>query len=196
MSINFKLATSGLEVLPLQRALQAQPALFGLRDQRTRAYQGQQSPHKMSDIWARFNAWENVVADWDKARFEPHESVWYPEAAKIPQVRPIVFDLMRIVEGEKLGAVLITKVPPGGRIESHVDGGWHALHYSKFYVPIQNGKGAVFCWEDGCIDPALGEAYWFVNQTPHWVINDSDEDRIAMIVCIKTSLFPVNHERK
>jgi hypothetical protein len=32
---------------------------------------------------------------------------------QLPAVRKIVFDVMHAVQGEKLGGVLITKVPPG-----------------------------------------------------------------------------------
>lgn len=85
-----------------------------------------------------------------------------------------------------LGGILITRVPPGGEIKPHVDAGWHAGYFSKFYVAVQNEPGAVFGWDDGEIHAKTGEAYWFRNDVPHWVRNDSGADRIAMIVCIRT----------
>ena len=33
--------------------------------------------------------------------------------------------------------------------------------------------------------PMEGEVIWFNNSYPHAVTNDSDKDRIGMIVCIK-----------
>lgn len=183
----FECVTDALDVMPLQVRLRAHPELFDRRPQRRI---GPGSPHsRMVDIWARMNAYDNVIADWDEARFKPHESVWYPEEKEIPELKPLVYDLMRIVEGDRLGAVLITKLPAGEKIAPHVDGGWHAGHYSKFFVPIQNGSGARYCWSDGYIEPSLGEAWRFDNSVPHWVNNDSDEDRIALIVCIKTDRF-------
>lgn len=173
-------------VLPLQHVLNSKPGLWGRRNFR-KASEG--SPHSgMTDIWARYRDFSEMQ-DWDKFRFTPFESVWYPESEEIPQVRPLVFKLMAAVEGERLGAVLITKLPPGGRIEPHTDSGWHAENHSKFYIPIQNGEGANFHWEDGFIAPKLGEVWRFDNSVPHWVTNDSDTDRISLIVCIKTDMF-------
>lgn len=183
---NFLKIADGLDVVALRLALVRQPELFGLRTARADV---DASPHtQMTDIWARYNAPEHL-AQGPAAFNGEHDSVWYPEAAFIPQVRPVVFDLMRRVEGERLGGVLITKIPPAGRIAPHVDGGWHAGYYEKYYVPIQNEPGAVFGFEEGEIHAIPGEAYWFNNSRLHWVENHSTCDRIAMIVCIRSHKF-------
>ncbi len=176
--MNFNLIASGLPVMPLQHALVRQPELFGQRGTRAEIY----AHRAMSDIWVRYNDAANLGPTFN----DEHDSVWYPEAAAIPQVRPIVMSLMSIVEGERLGGVLITKVPAGGEIKPHVDGGWHASYYDKYFVPILNDAGAVFGFEDGVIAPQVGDVWWFRNDRPHWVKNDSSRDRIAMIVCIKS----------
>ena len=180
---NFFKIAEGINVLPLQMALIRQPELFGKHKQRAQAYG---SPHtEMSDIWVRYNAIENLEKDPSTFNDE-HDSVWYPAYYALPQIRPIVFWLMAHVEGERLGGVLITKIPAGGKIAPHVDRGWHAEYYDKYYIPIQNDEGAVFCFEDGIISPKLGDIYWFRNDNPHWVENNSSRDRIAMIVCIRS----------
>lgn len=178
----FQKIAQGVNVLPLQMALVRQPELFHKHKERAETYG---TPHSgMTDIWVRYNDAKNLA---DLSTFnDEHDSVWYPEAAFIPQVRPIVFGLMNLVEGERLGGILITKLPPGGKIASHVDHGWHAGYYEKYYVPIQNDEGAVFGFPDGEIRPQLGEIYWFRNDVPHWVENNSNRDRIAMIVCIRS----------
>lgn len=181
---NFLKIADNLNVLPLQLALVRQPELFGRRSARKDGYEG--SPHTaMSDIWVRYNDPDNLAKGMEAFNSE-HDSVWYPEAAYIPEVRAICLQLMAMVGGERLGGVLITKIPPGGEIAPHVDRGWHAEYYDKFYVPIQNDEGAVFGFEDGEIRPRLGEAYWFHNGRPHWVKNESSRDRISLIVCIRT----------
>jgi hypothetical protein len=180
---NFLKIADGINVLPLQMALVRQPELFGTRTARRDGYS---SPHAlMSDIWVRYNAFENFQRDPVTFNDE-HDSVWYPEAAKIPEARQIAMGLMSLVGGERLGGVLITKIPPGGKIAPHVDRGWHAEYYEKYYVPIQNDEGAIFGFEDGVIHARPGEAYWFYNGNLHWVENNSARDRIAMIVCIRT----------
>ncbi len=177
---NFLKIADGVNVIPLQLSLVRQPELFGRNRERGDSYD---SPHsEMKDIWVRYNDRNNVVPGVDTE----HDSVWYPEYYKLPELRPIVFWLMNHVQGERLGGVLITKIPPGGKIAPHIDRGWHAGYYEKYFIPIQNDDGAVFGFEDGVIAPKLGEVYWFRNDNLHWVENNSSRDRIALIVCIRS----------
>lgn len=159
----------------------------GLWDEHNKRRTFPNSPHsQMTDIWARFGD----VSDGDYSILgEEHDSVWYKSASVIPNIKDIVFKLMTEVKGERLGGVLITKLPPGGKITPHIDGGWHAEYYEKFYIAIKNPQGASFCFENAIISAEDGECYWFRNDVLHWVENNSDEDRIAMIVCIKTDMF-------
>jgi len=146
------------------------------------------SPHKeMTDIWVRYKDPEECIktGDWSAFTCE-HESEWLKD---FPQVKEIAEKLMAFLDGERLGGILITKLPPNGKIESHTDTGWHASYYDKYFVPIKNEKGAKFCFETGEIEPKAGECYAFRNDKLHWVKNDSSEDRIAMIICIKQNKF-------
>lgn len=135
----------------------------------------------MSDIWVRYNAIENMGAGFN----DEHSSVWYPAADRLPEALRIVFTIMMLVKGERLGGVLITRLKPGGKILRHVDDSWHSHYYDKFLVPIQNEAGAEFFWDDFSICPVAGDVYEFCNTIPHWVENNSASDRIVMIVCIK-----------
>ena len=180
--------TKSLDVLPLQQELLANLDEFDKYDYR-RTFPN--SPHaQMNDIWVRYNDVRPFEAKGSLEGFEAeHDSIWYPVVEKLPSVKKVVFDLMHIVDGERLGGILITKLPAGGHISRHTDAGWHAQYYDKFYVPILNSKGSIFGFDDGLIDPELGEAWWFDNSNPHWVDNKSNTDRIAMIVCIRTEMF-------
>lgn len=181
---NFLKIADGINIAPLQMALVRQPELFGRRTLRADRYE---SPHtQMTDIWVRYNEYSNLERSPTTFN-DQHDSVWYPEAECIPEVRGIVMSLMAHVGGERLGGVLITKIPPGGGIEPHVDTGWHAEYYEKYYVPILNDTGAVFGFPDGVINAMPGEVYWFRNDVLHWVKNGSQRDRIAMIVCIRAN---------
>ena len=138
------------------------------------------SPHaEMVDIWARFGKPEDMGG--------PHESEWYEAATE--SIKDICFKIMYLVRGETLGGVLITKLQPGGHIAPHVDSGWHAGYYEKFYLSIRSPKNSVFGFECGNIESKPGDLYWFRNDVPHWVTNDTDEERISMIICIKTDEF-------
>ena len=146
------------------------------------------SPHEeMTDIWVRFNDPEPCKESGDWSSFiEEHESIWLKRFTSVDR---ICKQLMKLTEGERLGGVLITKLPPCGKIHPHIDSGWHAEYYDKYYVPIKNGKGARFCFDDGFIEPEEGQVFAFRNDVTHWVENNSEQDRIAMIICIKQSKY-------
>ena len=169
-----------VDVSGLKSAVLLHPELFDAHPERRVAYG---SPHNgMSDIWVRYNSPYKKGLHFN----DEHVAQWYPSVEFIPEVLPVVFDIFQRVGGEVLGGVLITKLPPNGTIEKHVDAGWHAGFYDKFYVPIQNAEGSLFCFDDGNIEAVEGDVYQFDNSVPHWVENNSDQDRISMIVCIRT----------
>lgn len=144
-----------------------------------------QSPHReLSDIFVRYNARENFTGD-RQAFNEPHDAVWWPSLDQLPSARDIVFALMHHVEGERLGMVLITKIPAHSRCHPHVDTGWHARHYDKYAVQLASAPDQAFVVDGVALSAEPGECYWFDNSRPHWVVNDSDEDRMTMIVCIR-----------
>lgn len=137
----------------------------------------------MTDIWLRYGDINEMVESGDYSKIaDEHDSIWLKD---LPECKKLCFQIMNMVDGERLGGVLITKLPIGGKILPHQDSGWHAEYYDKYFIPIQNAKGAVFGFESGIIDPVEGDVWAFDNSYTHWVENGSDRERIAMIVCIK-----------
>lgn len=172
-----------VSVSKLQMQLKKAPQLWDQYPERTLAYG---SPHSgVSDIWVRYRNRDEFNGDWAEFANSPHDCVWYEAADYIPAVRDIAFDLMSWVRGERLGGVLITKVPAGGRVMPHVDGGYNALTYDKFAVLLESADGQGMHYEDGCMAGDPGSVFWFRNDVPHWVVNDSTVDRITLIVCIQ-----------
>lgn len=168
--------TTGVNVMPMLWALQANPWLWDTNDARTR---DPSSPHHhLSDIWVRYAA-PGVDAS------QPHEAVWY-EAAEYLPIREIVYPLMAAVQGVQLGGVLITRIPAGRNCEPHIDHGWHARHYEKFAVQIQSAPGQMFCFDDARLETQPGDIFTFDNSFSHWVENPTAHDRITAIVCIRT----------
>lgn len=170
-----------LDTSPLKEKLVSTPQLFGLHTWRSDVY----AHSDMKDIWVRYNAESKIGARFN----DMHYPEWYPCYWKHlkPMVDLVVQPLMAAVQGESLGGVLITKLPPGACVKRHIDKGWHAQFYEKFYVAVKNAPGAVFGFEGGDIAPNEGDVYCFNNGIPHWVNNFSTEDRISMIVCIRTN---------
>lgn len=170
------------DVSRLQDQLICQPQLWDTIRHRT---EHPQSPHReVSDIWVRYNPIDNFQGDMQAFNAE-HVSHWYPVAGQLPEAVRIADELMTELVGKTLGAVLITKIPAGCQVYPHVDQGWHARHFEKFAIQIQGHprQGFHFAAED--LITAPGDLFWFDNAYPHWVSNDSDEDRITLIVCIR-----------
>jgi aspartyl/asparaginyl beta-hydroxylase (cupin superfamily) len=175
--VKIKKIAHGMNVAPMLWALHENPQLWDEYPYRTNR---PDSPHReVEDIWARCSEPYGV---WNH---EPHDSVWYPCAALLP-IKLMVYDLMRYVEGDRLGAVLITKVRPGCSVKPHHDPGWHARHYDKYAIQVQSAPGQAFCFEGEQLVSKPGDVYWFDNAHTHWVTNESNQDRITVIACIRT----------
>jgi hypothetical protein len=188
MSKYFNTIAVNFNVMPLQIALRRQPRLFGKYKERCIG----ESPHRESDdIWVRYNNYENVIKvdaplNSEHPANAPHRSVWYPVYYQLPQLRPLIFDLMNLVEGEDLGTVLLVKLEPGKQVYPHSDSGWSAGYYEKYFIPIQTSAKATFNFPDGVIAPELGHVYWFDNSILHSYTNNTPDDVIMLIVTIRS----------
>lgn len=174
---NILTLASGINVMHLQLQLKRNPQLWNTRTERT---QSPESPHReVSDIWLRYSG-----GAFEDSR-KPHESVWFDSADLLSEVKKHARHVMTLVQGDALGGILITRIPPGGKVYPHVDGGWNAETFDKFALQIASHQQQAFCYADGQHVTMPGDLYWFNNQESHWVINDSPVERITMIVCVK-----------
>ena len=174
--IPIRLIGRGVNVAPLREALAANPGLWNQQTARTAP---EDSPHHgLDDIWCRFADPATMREDGS------HDSIWYPPADVLP-VRDLVFQLMAAVRGERLGGVLITRIPAGGMCKPHTDPGWHARYYDRFAIQIDAAAGQAFCFEGVRLVTVPGDVFWFDNSQTHWVTNDSPHDRVTLIACIR-----------
>lgn len=187
----------GVNVETLNAELAARPGMWDINPLRKSL--GDKPHARMSDIWVRYNDFAKYNPEKPAAFNDEHVPVWYPAWDHLAALKPIVHGLMTAVEGEMLGGVLITRIPPGEGIGRHVDRGWHVEYYDKFYVTLKSSPGADFvCEHDGVterLNPKPGEIWLFDNRKPHWVENNSMEDRVTLIVCIRTEMFGRHLER-
>lgn len=176
---NFLKIADGVDTIPVLNALMLNEDLWNSSPLRT-LYP--ESPHHEADdilLWFNdLNQDPSVIVD-DKA------VVPFPGWDRLPQVRPIVFDLMRRVEGVQLGRVMITRLKPGGQIYPHEDAGAPAEFYSRYQVALQSGPGCLFHCGDETAYFAPGSVWNFRNQITHSVVNNSADDRIVIIADIR-----------
>lgn len=177
---NFQQLAINVDILPLLHAIQHQPGLWNANDIRTKY---PQSPHHQADdIILRFN---EIPDDISKI-VNDKECFNYPALQALPQARVLIFDLMRRVEGEQLGRVLITRLSPGKSILPHKDEGAPAEYYERYHLILQNFPGSVFHCGGESVTMQSGDCWWFNNCEEHSVVNNSRDDRITMIMDIRT----------
>jgi Aspartyl/Asparaginyl beta-hydroxylase len=174
---NFFRLAKGVNFQPLLVAIHRQPELW---DQNTLRTKHPKTAHgEVNDIWLMFNEVGGDVAN--DLIVKP-----YPAFEKLPQARPFIFDLMKMVEGVTLGRVIITKLGPGKKITPHVDGGAPASYFSRYQLVLQSLPGALFTIGDETVNFESGEVWLIDNKKEHSVVNNSRDDRIVMIVDIRS----------
>lgn len=182
----FQQIAANVDVLPLLHQIQRQPELWNLETVRTNHPNTAHS--QVDDILLRFNDLKAAENSGDTMKYvlDQHESINYPGFWKLSLARPLVFNLMRFVEGERLGRVIVTRLAPGKSILPHVDGGDHAAYYDRYHITLQNQPGSMFRAGNETVYMAPGDIWWFNNGAEHGVINNSKDDRITLIVDIRT----------
>lgn len=168
------------DTVPLLHEIVRHPELWDENDLRT-AHPN--SAHaQVSDIWLWFNA---VVGESEYAVVNDLQTIPYKAWGLLPAARPLVFDLMRRVEGTQLGRVLITKLPPSAQITPHTDQGAPATYFRRYQIALQSLPGALFHIGEETVVFQSGDVWWINNRAEHSVVNNSSDDRIVMIVDIR-----------
>jgi quercetin dioxygenase-like cupin family protein len=177
---NFLKIAENVDVLPILNAIYSKPDLWDENRLRTTH---ELSPHRgCHDIWCFFNAVpEDVGSVVDDTKV-----IAYRAWSELPQIRPVIFDLMRRVEGTELGRVIITKIPPGGRIPPHTDQGAPVEYYTRYQIVLQSLPGAVFQIEDEKVNFRSGDVWRIDNSREHQVVNNSADDRVVIITDIRS----------
>lgn len=181
--------SSGIDTTPLLLAVMRRPEMWK-EDTYLRDYP--QGPFgQIESIILRFPP--RTVHETEEAlkqhlaNFDQHENVDQPVYKLLPEARPLVMNLMHYVGGERLGRVIINKIAPGGVIYPHADTPSHAEYYSRFHIVLKSAPGVVFRCDDERAYFEPGSVFWFNNKLEHEVINNSEDDRIHMVVDIRTS---------
>lgn len=146
------------------------------------------SPHRdCHDIWLRFrDSFELSTltpVEFCNTEYTPK---WYPCIDRLRHTKKIIEKIFDLVDGEELGACLITKVPPGKEVAWHSDNNWNAKHFlNKYLLVIQSGEGAYFETCGKQFHEGAGTLFLFDNRIPHRVVNNSEIDRISLIISVK-----------
>lgn len=181
MSERFKLIAEWLDVGPLLKKIEEQPALW-LEHTERQHYPG--SAHKDTEtIYLRWATDKSIAGGFYCLESEDH----FETIAKLaPEIYPLVQAVCVKIFGEgvtsmneRIGRVIITKLKPGGVITEHVDEGPYADHYERFHVCLSGDSGF---WCDGQVQGMKpGQLWWFNHKLRHDVQNGPLE-RIHLII--------------
>lgn len=186
---NFLHLAAGVDVLPLLLAIKRRPELWK-EDTYLRDYP--QGPFgEIESIMLRFpvKSVHETEEELHKhmSAYDQHENIDYPPYKLLTEARPLIMGLMSRVGGERLGRCMINKIAPGGRIYPHADTPVHADYYSRFHIVLESNDQSMFRAGDEIVNMRQGEIWWFDNKQEHEVQNNGSNDRIHLIVDIRTS---------
>lgn len=176
---NFQQLAANINVNPLLHKIQLHPELWNQNTLRTTH---PLSPHQqVDDILLRFQEAQ------DASVIDEHETVWYPAWSVLTEAHEIVFNLCRVVKAERIGRILISRMAPGKEIAPHVDGGSCSDYYTRYQLPLQSLPGVIFECGEEKVQMRSGDVWHFDNKNTHSVVNHSADDRIALIVDLRTA---------
>jgi glycerol-3-phosphate dehydrogenase len=175
---HFQKIAEGIDVIPLLNAL----AGSDLWNENTLRTTHPLSPHQQTDdIWCLFNA----IPDDPEAVIDDCEVIPYRAWTDIPALRPLVLNLMRAVDGMRLGRVLITRLASGNTIPEHTDQGAPATYYKRYHLALKSEPGALNISGGEIVTYKMGEFWYFDNTVPHSIVNNSADDRIVLVVDVR-----------
>lgn len=102
-----------------------------------------------------------------------------------------IYDAVKVISDQledhfngRVGRAIFTKLIPRGVIPEHRDGGYYLLNSHRCHVPIITNDNIKFQLQNSLISMKAGECYEINNFDTHAVFNNSDEERIHMIIDI------------
>ena len=101
----------------------------------------------------------------------------------IDALEPIILDLEKIHHGKR-GQVLLIKLLSNTAIKKHKDSGDYLMSARRHHIPLVTSKNTVFGVSDEELNMMVGECWEVNNSKTHYVTNNSDIDRIHLLIDI------------
>jgi hypothetical protein len=109
---------------------------------------------------------------------------------KLKQEIPIFLELCNWIESTldstkarqvNIGRIFFSKLAAGQKVDTHTDQGAYFDYYDRFHF-IVHAADNKFIVREEVLEFVTGEFYWINNHVPHSLINDSNDDRIIVII--------------
>jgi Aspartyl/Asparaginyl beta-hydroxylase len=106
-------------------------------------------------------------------------------ASRLPVASAFVDQLVRDMNGT-MGRAVMTNLRPQGVIYRHTDDGLYWLLRDRYHLVLKSVNGSHFIAGGEEVRMQQGELWWFDPTVPHEAFNDSDDERIHIIVDVKS----------
>lgn len=180
---NFYKIGGGFNVIPLMHSVTINKHLWNQHRERQLF---ENSPHsKVDDIWLRFN--EKRDNRLPENVGDELEMINYPAMAELAALDTCL-SVMRMVNGDRLGRVIITRLSPGERIAPHADQlGAYSHYYERYHLVLHGLPGSLFRAGAEEVNMLTGDLWWFDAHQVHEVINNSPDHRVHMLIDCRIS---------
>jgi hypothetical protein len=85
-------------------------------------------------------------------------------------------------ENVEFGRIFFSKLSAHAKIDLHTDSGKYFSYYDRFHYTITEAKDNIFSIRENNCYLNKNSLYWVNNHVPHWLENQSDKDRINIII--------------
>jgi hypothetical protein len=122
-----------------------------------------------------------------KPGWEPHEKLMVFPLANDIKVLSIADKIMKdleVVHGGKVSLAMIVKLLPDSDIIPHADESKYLGIVRRHHIPLKTNKNVLFHVNGESINMEVGECWEINNSRVHHVTNNSQEDRIHLIIDI------------
>lgn len=108
--------------------------------------------------------------------------VWNEDILYYPVVEDLLSSIKEAMAINEFGRIMLVNLLHNGKITEHVDEGLYSDTYSRVHLSILSKTGNIFYCGDESKHIQEGEICWFNHKVPHRVENNSDSDRIHLII--------------
>lgn len=100
-------------------------------------------------------------------------------------VREEVSSAMFFMRAERIGAVMVNKLPPGASIPEHTDVNVNSMYYHRFHLVVETNDDVVTTVGGEEFKMNVGELWLFDYTKPHSFVNNGSTDRIHIVFDMK-----------
>ena len=181
---HLKLVAKGIDVQPLLDEIEAHSELWYLDTTRQEKISVQRETHAIA---LRCHA-DTAGDDSRLRRAKPVGYQGRPTtiSENFPLNSEYVDELVRSMEGT-IGRCVLAKLKPNGTVYPHADDGLYWLLRDRYHLALKSVNGSYFKVGGDEVRMQEGELWWFDHTATHEAFNDSDEDRIHIILDVMSA---------